>query len=170
MILYFYSLFILFSICYGILFMLQLYFKGPKDPNSPVLKWAFACMHVQSCLTLCNPMDCSPPSSSVHGIFPGQEYSRGLPCPPPGYLPDPEIERGCPPLPADSLPSELLGKPWNIYMYLCVCIYFFFLRSCFRLNGVIPRNHMLILILRASEGDGTWRWGFKEVMKVRWGH
>ena len=24
---------------------------------------------VQSCLTLCNPMDCSPPGSSVHGIF-----------------------------------------------------------------------------------------------------
>ena len=23
----------------------------------------------QSCLTLCNPMDCSPPGSSVHGIF-----------------------------------------------------------------------------------------------------
>ena len=23
----------------------------------------------RSCLTLCNPMDCSPPDSSVHGIF-----------------------------------------------------------------------------------------------------
>ena len=23
----------------------------------------------QSCPTLCNPMDCGPPSSSVHGIF-----------------------------------------------------------------------------------------------------
>ena len=23
----------------------------------------------QSCLTLCNPMDCSPPGSSVHGII-----------------------------------------------------------------------------------------------------
>ena len=23
----------------------------------------------QSCPTLCNPMDCSPPSSSIHGIF-----------------------------------------------------------------------------------------------------
>ena len=27
-----------------------------------------ACMHAQSCLTLCNPMDCSPPGFSVHGI------------------------------------------------------------------------------------------------------
>ena len=31
-----------------------------------------ACMHaksLQSCLILCNPMDCSPPGSSVHGIL-----------------------------------------------------------------------------------------------------
>ena len=27
------------------------------------------CMHVQLCLTLCDPMDCSPPDSSVHGIL-----------------------------------------------------------------------------------------------------
>ena len=24
---------------------------------------------LQSCLTLCDPMDCSPPGSSVHGVF-----------------------------------------------------------------------------------------------------
>ena len=31
-----------------------------------------ACVHgwsLQSCLTLCDPMDCSPPGSSVHGIL-----------------------------------------------------------------------------------------------------
>ena len=27
-----------------------------------------ACSVIQSCLTLCNPMDCSPPGSSVRGI------------------------------------------------------------------------------------------------------
>ena len=26
-------------------------------------------MHAQSCLTLCDPMDCSPLGSSVHGIL-----------------------------------------------------------------------------------------------------
>ena len=26
------------------------------------------CVCAQSCLTLCDPMDCSPPGSSVHGI------------------------------------------------------------------------------------------------------
>ena len=28
-----------------------------------------ACTHAQSCLTLCDPMDCGLPGSSVHGIF-----------------------------------------------------------------------------------------------------
>ena len=30
-----------------------------------------------SCLTLCNPMDCSPPGSSVHGISPGKNTGVG---------------------------------------------------------------------------------------------
>ena len=28
-----------------------------------------ACVHAQPCLTLCDPTDCSPPGSSIHGIF-----------------------------------------------------------------------------------------------------
>ena len=42
------------------------------------------CMYAQSYLTLCDPMDCSPPGSSVHGIFQAStlewvaiSYSRG---------------------------------------------------------------------------------------------
>ena len=31
----------------------------------------------QLCPTLCNPMDCSPPGSSVHGIFPGKNTGVG---------------------------------------------------------------------------------------------
>ena len=30
---------------------------------------AAAAKSLQSCLTLCDPMDCSPPGSSIHGIF-----------------------------------------------------------------------------------------------------
>ena len=45
----------------------------------------------QLCLTLCNPMHCSPPGSSVHGILQKRIWS-GLPCPSPGYLPNPEIK------------------------------------------------------------------------------
>ena len=28
-----------------------------------------ACVYAQSCPNLCNPMDCSPPGSSIHGIY-----------------------------------------------------------------------------------------------------
>ena len=34
--------------------------------NYPEVKWSEV---AQSCPTLCNLMDCSPPGSSVHGIF-----------------------------------------------------------------------------------------------------
>ena len=42
--------------------------------------------------------------------FSRQEYWSGLPCPPPGDLPDPGIEPRSPALQADSLSSELPGK------------------------------------------------------------
>ena len=50
-------------------------------------------MYVQFCLTHCDPLDCSPPASSVHEIFQARilEWS-GLPFPPPGDLPDPGIK------------------------------------------------------------------------------
>ena len=35
------------------------------------------CLVAQSCLTLCNPMDCSPPGSSVHGDSPGKNTRVG---------------------------------------------------------------------------------------------
>ena len=71
------------------------------------------CVHTQSlqlCSTLCNPMDCNLPGSSVHEIS-RQEYWSGLPCPPPGYLPDPGIKLGSPALQADSLPLSHQGSP-----------------------------------------------------------
>ena len=55
------------------------------------------CLVTQSCPTLCDPMDCSPPGSSVHG-FSRQEYWSGLPFPPPEALPDPGIKTGPPAL------------------------------------------------------------------------
>ena len=71
----------------------------------------YAHMHAltQSCLTFCDPMDCSPPSASVHGILQARilewvaiPFSRGLPDP--GIKPEPLV------LQADSLPSEPPGK------------------------------------------------------------
>ena len=43
--------------------------------------------------------------------FPRQEYSSGLPFPPPGDLPDPTIKPKSPALQVDSLPLHHLGSP-----------------------------------------------------------
>ena len=63
----------------------------------------------QSCPTLCDPMDCSLPGSSVHGILQARilewaafPFSRGSA--------QPRIETRSPTLQADSLPAEPPGK------------------------------------------------------------
>ena len=38
---------------------------------------AILCLVSQSCLTLCNPMDCSPSGSSLHGDSPGRNTGVG---------------------------------------------------------------------------------------------
>ena len=50
-----------------------------------------ACVHAQLCLTLCHPMDCNPPGSSVHGISQAR-YWNALPFFSPGDLPNPGTE------------------------------------------------------------------------------
>ena len=67
----------------------------------------------QSCPILCDPMDCSLPGSSVHGILQARllewiamPFSRGSSRP---------GRSGSPTLQADSLPSELPGKPIFTY-------------------------------------------------------
>ena len=45
---------------------------NPTAPGRPEASLQIACVHaklLQSCLTLCDPMDCSLPGSSVHGIL-----------------------------------------------------------------------------------------------------
>ena len=51
------------------------------------------CTHSQlhSCVQLCDPMDCRPASSSVHGIFQARVLEQ-LPFPSPGNLPHPRTE------------------------------------------------------------------------------
>ena len=64
----------------------------------------------QLCLTLCDPMDCSPPGSSV----PRQEYWSGLLCPPPRDYINPGIQpasRVCPEFAGGFFPAESPGKP-----------------------------------------------------------
>ena len=53
---------------------------------------------VQSCLTLCDPMDCSPPGSSVRGVLQAR-----FPFPTPRDLLDPGVEPGSSVLQASSV-------------------------------------------------------------------
>ena len=39
--------------------------------------YVLSCLVAQSCVTLCNPMDCSPPSSFIHGNSPGKNTRVG---------------------------------------------------------------------------------------------
>ena len=54
---------------------------------------------LQSCLTLCDPMDCSPPGSFVHRILQAR-ILEWVAMPSPGDLPDPGIEPTSPVFPA----------------------------------------------------------------------
>ena len=72
---------------------------------------------IQSCLTLCDPMDCGPPGSSVMRIS-RQGYWSRLPFPSPGDLPNPGIEPRSPTLQADSLLTELQGLVKKIIKYV----------------------------------------------------
>ena len=68
---------------------------------------AVLCLVAQSYPTFCNPKDCSPSDSSVHGILQAR-ILEGLN--PPGNLPNPDTKLGSPSLQADYLPAELPGK------------------------------------------------------------
>jgi len=70
-----------------------------------MLHAAAAAKLLQSCLTLCDPMD-----YKVLGFSRPQYWSRE-PFPSLGDLPNPEIGPRSPALQADSLPIELSGKP-----------------------------------------------------------
>ena len=66
----------------------------------------------QLCPTLCDPMDCSLPGSSVHGILQAtilEQVAGSLPSA--GDLPNPGTEPRSPVLQGDSLLTEPPGKP-----------------------------------------------------------
>ena len=59
------------------------------------------------------PADCSPCQTSLSAGILQQGYWSGLPCCPPGGLPNPGIKPVSPALQGDSLPSEPPGKSKN---------------------------------------------------------
>ena len=78
--------------------------------------------------------------------FSRQEYRSGLPCPPPGDLPNTGIEPGSLALQADSLPSEPTGLP-ILYMVVYVCES---QSPNFSLPAFPPFNHKFVFYICSS--------------------
>ena len=114
------------------------------------------CVCAHACLTLCSPMNCSPPGSSVHGIFRARilewgaiSYSRGI------FPTQGSSARLLCVLrwQADSLPPVLLGSPtgsigslyWLTYLSLPplhLQVNYLHLNLCFMvfLGGTRPKK------------------------------
>ena len=65
---------------------------------------------LQSCPTLCDPMDCIALQAPLSMGFSRQEYWSRLPCPPPGDLPDLGIK-----------PISLISLALAGMVYICTC-------------------------------------------------
>ena len=78
-------------------------------------EFACVCLVAQSCPTLCNLVDYSPPGSSVHGDSPGKNTGVGYHALLQGIFPiqglNPNLTNGSPALQANYLTSEPPGKP-----------------------------------------------------------
>ena len=77
------------------------------------MRYYFWCLIAQSCPTLCKPMDCSPPGSSVHGDSLGKNIRMGCHAVFQQGRPNPGTEYKSPELQVNSLLSEPPEKPMN---------------------------------------------------------
>ena len=91
--------------------MYNVLISGVQESDSVIYMHESESEVAQSCPTLCDPVDCSPPGSSVHGILQARilewvalSFSRDLP--------NPGIEPRSPALQADVLTFEPPGKPY----------------------------------------------------------
>ena len=74
--------------------------------------WCCAVLSHSSCILLCVTLWTVAHQAPLSRGFSRQEYWSGLPCLPPGDLPDSGIKPTSPALKANFLPSEQTGKPW----------------------------------------------------------
>ena len=77
------------------------------------------CSVTQSCPALCDALDCSPPASSVHGVFQARIIEWVVIfCRPPGDLPDPGVE----PIYVSCVGRQILYHERHLgRLDLCIC-------------------------------------------------
>ena len=107
----------------------------------------------------CDPMDCRPPSSSVHGILQARYWTElPLPSPSPGELYNPGVKLTSPALQADSLPLSPLGSP-PLFLYHVYWIFFppttqnFKNWYCKAKSAIKCQNYLEIESHASPEGD-----------------
>ena len=93
-----------------------------SNPNYALSMWVLNCSVVSDSL---QPHGLQPTRLLCPSGFSRQEYWSGLPCPPPGDLPDPGTEPRSPVLQANSLPTEPPGKHALSIRILKLLIYMF---------------------------------------------
>ena len=103
------------------------------------------CWVTKSCPTFCNPMDCSPPGSSVHADFPSQKPGVGCYFLLPGIFPS-----------QGSTPRLLHLLHWQVDSFLlshwggsiarctCICIFWFQIHFTFPQYLTKQNNHLLL--------------------------
>ena len=118
------------------------------------------CLVAESFSTLCNPMDCSPSGSSVHGILQAR-ILEWIAMSSSGDLPNPGIKPRYPSLQADSLPGKpihqdytpSLGLGFDVFQLIC---------SYFKANNV----HSLFGKLSSSHRTGKDQFSFQSQRKA----
>ena len=84
-----------------------------REVDELVCQCVCVCSVDQSCLSFCNPMDCSPPSFSVHGIFQTRILEQVAISSSKGIFPTQELNPHLLHCQADSLPLSHLGSSMN---------------------------------------------------------
>jgi len=87
------------------------------------IKYIYRCLVAQSCLTLCNPLDCSPPGSSVHGIFQARILERVVIFLLWGIF----LTRNWTHMSCVSCIADVFFTHWAVSepIYMCVCVYIY---------------------------------------------
>ena len=101
-----------------------------------VSRWVIV---AQSCPTLCDPMYCSPPGSSVHGILQARVLER-VAISSSQDIPDPGIEPVSSAWQADSFLLSHLGRLLPVYFSSFVCLFSV-------LFSLLPLDNIMLLYL-----------------------
>ena len=92
----------------------------------------------QRCPTLCNPMDCSPPGSSIHRDSPGKNTGVGCHALPQGISPTQGLNPGLPHCRQTLYQMSYKGSPrilewvWDHFLNFSFCYFIVSVQKCNR--------------------------------------